>query len=138
MKVGSSVATTLCTYPESDSTQSTKIVIGKKNRNSATYSHFHRLQTELGASFYTYLSTILFTARRLPNCMLEYTPTHFSPRQTAPWADTPLGRHPQKTPPRQTYPLGYYGMRSTSGQYVSYLNAYLLRLIVIFWLTMYK
>ena len=36
----------------------------------------------------------------LPHCMLGYTPF---------WADTPpLGRHP---------PLGYYGIRSTSGRY---------------------
>ena len=59
-----------------------------------------------------------------------------------PWADTPLSRHlPRQTPPLpgQTPPaqcmLGYKpcavhaGMRSTSGRYACYWNAFLYRLI---------
>ena len=38
-------------------------------------------------------------------------------------ANTPLGRHPP--PPRETSPR-YYGIWSTSGQYASYWNAFLL------------
>ena len=79
---------------------------------------------------------ILFTVGGLPHCMLGY----------APWADTPLGRPPGQTPPRQTpprqtppgrhpqadtpsrkhlVPFRYYGIRSSSGQYASYWNAFL-------------
>ena len=43
---------------------------------------------------------------------------------------TPLhaGVHPQEDtpPPEQTLPFAYYGIRSTSGQYPSYWNAFLL------------
>ena len=45
-----------------------------------------------------------------------------------PLGRTPPCRHPPgHTPPRQTSPLGHYGIRSTTtnGRYASYLNAYL-------------
>ena len=60
-----------------------------------------------GKVMFLHLSVILFTGRGcLPRCMLGYT-------------------HPPPTDiPGQT-PPGYYGIRSTSGRYISYLNAYL-------------
>ena len=55
--------------------------------------------------------------------MLGYTPL----------ADTPsLGRHPLGRHPQGRHPLfGYYGIRSTSGRYASYWNAYFLIFFVV-------
>ena len=61
----------------------------------------------------------------LPHCMLGHTLQADTPGQTS-----SLGRHPapRLTPPHgQTPPPpgGYYGIRSTSGRYACYFNAYL-------------
>ena len=75
-------------------------------------------------------------------------------RCTPPWADTPLGRHPQadiplgRHPPWQTPPLGRHPLRQTpplgrhppgrhpsdghcSGRYASYWNAFLLYILCL-------
>ena len=44
------------------------------------------------------------------------------------WADTPIGRHPphwQTPPPPDRHPTQHYEIRSTSGRYASYWNAFL-------------
>ena len=69
----------------------------------------------------------------LLQCMLGY-----SSRQTHPWANTPLGRYPRQTPPRQTSlwadtpradtPPGRHPLPADShcsGRYASYMNAFL-------------
>ena len=86
-------------------------------------------------------------------CVKNSVPLGRYPRQTSPWADTPLARppstrhstspgrhpldrHPLVDTPRQIppgkhptwadTPLGSYGIWSTSGRYASYWNAFLL------------
>ena len=72
----------------------------------------------------------------LPQCMLGY---HHPPEQTLPWADTPPGADPPgadplppgadiprtRHPPGSRPPGADSGIRSTSGRYASYWNAFL-------------
>ena len=79
---------------------------------------------------FLHLSVIPFTRGRcLPNCMLRYTP----PPRHSPWTHPP-DRHPLWThtswththpdTPQTDHPPDS-GIRSTSGRYASYWNAYL-------------
>ena len=88
---------------------------------------------------FLHLSVILFTGGVLPQCMLGYQhpprpgrhpPRGDPPEQTPPWTrQTPPGpgRHPPgaDTPPDQADPPHRGSIRSTSGRYASYWNAFL-------------
>ena len=82
--------------------------------------------------FYTCLSVILFTGGCLPQCMLGYTPPP-RPEADTPWdqRQIPSGsRHPL---PRSRHPplhSACWEIRSTSGRYASYWNAYLFQNII--------
>ena len=82
---------------------------------------------EQNSSYSDYFNVIFgFTS----NSRAPGGPVTTPPRQTTPWANTPLGRHP----PRHTSPLGKSSLGRTppprdghcSGRYASYWNAFLL------------
>ena len=74
---------------------------------------------------FLHLSVILFTGGGVYPSMQwgRHPPDRHPPRQTTP---PPQGRHPR---PWANTPLEYYAIRSTSGRYSSYWNAYLLYII---------
>ena len=95
-----------------------------------TVSHVYRPQRSCGKVMFLHLSVILFTGGCLPLPL--------------PWSDTPMGRHPLlgRHPPGRHTPakcmLGFTplcavhaGIRSTSGRYASYWNAFLLVILLM-------
>ena len=93
-------------------------------RHKLQREYFYRPQRSWAKVMFLQASVILSTGGRcLPQWMLGYHPQG---ADTPPGADTPGRRHPQEqTPPEQTPPEGDSSIRSKSGRYASYWNAFL-------------
>ena len=93
--------------------------------------------------FYTCQSVILFTEGCLPQCMMGYTPPPGS-RHPLRKQTSPRSRHPPQeadTSPRSRLPpllSPCWEIRATSRRYVSYWNAYLLALQLVFSLIVHE
>ena len=90
-------------------------------------SHNYRPQRSWAKVMFLQASVILLTGGCLPQCMLRYTPPrsrHPPWEQIPPWEQTPpRSRH---TPQTKYTPLeADSGIRSMSGRYASYWNAFL-------------
>ena len=126
-----------------------QLTILKCADNSKTLVHIFTGRNEVVAKVIVlHLSVILFTGEGLPQCMLGYHPPgsrHPLGAGTHPWeqvhpgAATPQeqafdsSRHPPGagTPPRSRHPLSPHGIRSMSGWYASYWNAFLFPMVLL-------
>ena len=95
--------------------------------------YFYRPQLSWAKVMFLQVCVILFTGGGLPQYMLGY---HIPPlgADTSPVADTPQSRQPPRAgippgsrPPREADS----GIRSTSGRYASYWNAFLLYFLLL-------
>ena len=126
----------------------TRVDLHGENEN---YPNLYRPQQSWAKVMFLQASVILSTGGCLPQCMLEYTtpeqthpPEQTPPRADTPWEQTPpRSRHPrEQTPPppradtfprEQTPPHPREAdscIRSTSGRYASYWNAFLLTIFL--------
>ena len=84
-----------------------------------------------GKVIFSQASVILFTGGG-DMCGTQACPLGTHATRHAPPRYVPPGMHsPGHAPPRHTPPQGYYKMRSMSGQYASYWNAFLLATMFI-------